>query len=159
MTIAEVDMNGNLITLVGNLTGDPDVRFTSAGKAYAKFSIADNFSYKKGDDWEKKTSFFDCTAWGDIAENIAESLTQGARVIACGRVEQQNWETEEGERRSKLAVEIDSIGPDLRFAVAEVTKIEQEGSSAPKRSKRNSGSRGTKRGSRRQEEYDDEEPF
>ena len=121
--------NGNTIDVVGNLTRDPELKFTPSGKAMARFSVADNHGYKSGDEWQKKTSFIDCVAWGDIAEHITNSLSKGDRVIVLGRLDQQTWENEDGDKRSKLEIVVDSIGPDLRFATAQVSKADSGGGS------------------------------
>ena len=115
-------MNGNTITVVGNLTRDPELKYTRNDNAMVRFSVADNHRYMRDNEWQDKTSFVDCVAWGDIAENISNSLTKGTRVIVVGRIDQQTWENEDGDKRSKLEIAVDSIGPELRWATTEVTK-------------------------------------
>jgi single-strand DNA-binding protein len=113
------------ITIVGNLVDDPEMRFTPAGVGLARFTIASTpraFD-KTTNQWKDGTALFmRCTAWRDLAEHTAESLTRGMRVIATGRLVQNNWQTPEGENRSMLVMEVDEIGPSLRFANAKVTK-------------------------------------
>lgn len=120
-------MNGAPFFGVGNITRDPELRFTQAGVAFVNFGLAVNrrFQRKGASDWDEETTFFDVTAWGDLADNAATSLAKGDRVIVEGRLEQQNWETDAGEKRSKIAVVADDIGPSLRWATAEVTKAER----------------------------------
>ncbi|MCL1600418.1 MAG: single-stranded DNA-binding protein [Actinomycetia bacterium] len=113
----------NSVTLVGNLVEDPELRFTASGIAMAKVRIAVNRRYRdRNDEWQEDTSFFGGTCWRDVAENISESLSKGDRVFITGRLEQRNWETNEGEKRSVVEVRIDEIGPSLRWATATVTR-------------------------------------
>ena len=107
--------------VIGNLTADPELRFTQSGKPVASLTVAVN--RKKGDD--EHTSFIDVTAWDSLAENVSESLQKGDRVVVTGRLEQRSWETPEGDRRSKLEVVADEIGPSLRWATASVQKNER----------------------------------
>src|SRR3954449_8225734 len=114
------------INVVGNLTDDPELRFLPNGTAMAKFTIAstprtldkESGQWKDGD-----PLFLNCTAWRDLAEHIAESLTKGTRVIVAGRLKLSRWETDEGEKRSAYGLDVDEIGPSLRFAQAKVTKM------------------------------------
>lgn len=113
----------NSVTLVGNLVEDPELRFTASGVAMAKVRLAVNRRYRdRNDEWQEDTSFFGGTCWRDVAENISESLSKGDRVFITGRLEQRNWETNEGEKRSVVEVRIDEIGPSLRWATATVTR-------------------------------------
>ena len=119
----------NQITIVGNLTDDPELRYTPNGAAVVNFSVAvtprirdDAGGWKDGD-----TSFFRVNAWRTLAENAAESLTRGSRVMVVGRLRQRSWETPEGERRSAIEIEADEVGPSLRWATA---KIERQGRSS-----------------------------
>ncbi len=155
--------NGNSITLVGNITRDPELRFTPSGQATATFGLAVNrrWQNRQTQEWEEATSFFDVVCWREMAENASESLARGSRVIVTGRLEQRSWETQEGEKRSKIEVVADEIGPSLRWATAQVTKNERRGpgDSAPVRQPaaagRNPGSSGGGDGG-----YGfDEEPF
>lgn len=113
----------NSVTLVGNLVEDPELRFTASGVAMARIRIAVNRRWRdNNDEWQEDTSFFGGTCWRDVAENVAESLTKGDRVFITGRLEQRNWETNDGEKRSIIEVRIDEVGPSLRWATAQVTK-------------------------------------
>jgi single-strand DNA-binding protein len=120
-------MAGNTVELVGNLTRDPELRFTPNGAPVANFGLAVNRRWRnqQSNEWEEQTSFFDVVAWRDLAENVAESLQRGTRVIVVGRLEQRSWETQEGEKRSKVEVIADEIGPSLRWATAQVVKSER----------------------------------
>jgi single-strand DNA-binding protein len=120
-------MAGNTVELVGNLTRDPELRFTPNGAPVANFGLAVNRRWRnqQTNEWEEQTSFFDVVAWRDLAENVAESLQRGTRVIVVGRLEQRSWETQEGEKRSKVEVIADEIGPSLRWATAQVVKSER----------------------------------
>ncbi len=123
--------NGNSVTLVGNITRDPELRFTPSGQATASFGLAVNRVWNDRQTNERKeaVSFFDIVCWREMAENASESLAKGARVLVTGRLEQRSWETGEGERRSKIEVIADEIGPSLRWATAEVRKNDRRGPS------------------------------
>ena len=115
-------MASNTVTVIGNLTDDPELRFTPSGVAMAKISIAVNRRWQDANrEWQEDTSFFRGTCWRDQAENIAESLQKGQRVIVTGRLDQRSWETNDGEKRSMVEISIDEIGPSLRWATASVT--------------------------------------
>ncbi|HEV7888414.1 MAG TPA: single-stranded DNA-binding protein [Acidimicrobiales bacterium] len=120
-------MSGNTVTLIGNITRDPELRFTPSGQATASFGLAVNrrWQNRQSGEWEEATSFFDVVCWREMAENASESLTRGARIIVTGRLEQRTWETAEGEKRSKIEVIADEIGPSLRWATANITKNER----------------------------------
>src|SRR5215207_2794027 len=122
-------MNGNNVTLVGNVTRDPELRFMASGQATASFGLAVNRVWNDRQTNEKKeaVSFFDIVCWREMAENASESLSKGARVLVTGRLEQRSWETPEGEKRSKIEVVADEIGPSLRWATAEVRKNDRRG--------------------------------
>src|SRR5580698_2173874 len=122
-------MAGNSIVLVGNVTRDPELRFTPSGQATATFGLAVNrrWQNRQTQEWEEATSFFDVVCWRDMAENAAESLGKGSRIIVSGRLEQRSWETPDGDRRSKVEVIADEIGPSLRWATAQVTKNDRKG--------------------------------
>src|SRR5947208_8926108 len=123
-------MPDNSVTLVGNITRDPELRFTPSGQAIATFGMAVNRRFQRNNQWEEQTSFFNVTAWGTLGENASNSLHKGARIIVNGRLEQRSWETQEGEKRSVVEVVADEIGPSLRWATAEITKNERrEGTS------------------------------
>jgi single-strand DNA-binding protein len=121
--------SGNSIVLVGNVTRDPELRFTPSGQATATFGLACNrrWQNRQTQEWEEATSFFDIVCWRDMAENAAESLGRGSRIIVSGRLEQRSWETADGDKRSKVEVIADEIGPSLRWATAQVTKNERKG--------------------------------
>ena len=123
--------NGNSVTLVGNVTRDPELRFTPNGQATASFGLAVNrrWQNRQTQEWEEATSFFDVVCWREMAENVSETLTRGARVIVTGRLEQRSWETAEGDKRSKIEVVADELGPSLRWATAQVVKNERRGPS------------------------------
>lgn len=123
-------MPANSVTLIGNLVDDPELRFTPNGVAMAKVRFAVNRRYQdRNGEWQENTSFFGGTLWRDAAENCAESLTKGARVIVTGRLEQRSWETKDGDKRSVVEVAIDEIGPSLRWATAAVTRSPRAGDS------------------------------
>jgi len=124
-------MNGNSVTVIGNVTRDPELRFTASGQATASFGLAVNRVWNDRQTNEKKeaVSFFDVVCWQQMAENASESLAKGARIIVTGRLEQRSWETPEGEKRSKIEIVADEIGPSLRWATAQVTKNDRRGPS------------------------------
>ena len=119
-----------VITVIGNLTGDPELRFTPSGAAVANFTVASTprqfdrqaTEFKDGD-----TLFMRCSIWREAAENVAESLTKGMRVIASGRLVQRSYETREGEKRTVVELQVDEIGPSLRYASAKVTRAQRSG--------------------------------
>jgi len=114
------------ITVVGNLTDDPELRFTPSGAAVAKFRVASTprFLDKTTNEWKDgEPLFLSCTVWRQAAEHVAESLQRGARVIVTGRLKQRTYETREGEKRTVIELEVDEIGPSLRYATAKVQKM------------------------------------
>jgi single-strand DNA-binding protein len=117
----------NTTTLSGNLTRDPEIRYTRDGQATASFGIAVNRRWQPrgSDQWEEATSFFDVVCWRDLAENVALSLVKGSRVVVTGRLEQHTWETDTGERRSRVELHADDVGCSLRFTTAEVSRPER----------------------------------
>ena len=120
------------ITLVGNLVDDPELRFTPSGAAVAKFRVASTPRYldKATNEWKDGESLFlQCQIWRQAAENVAESLTKGMRVILSGRLKQRSYETKEGEKRTVFEVEVDEVGPSLRNATAKVTRTQRAGGS------------------------------
>lgn len=119
-------MNGNTVTVVGNLTRDPELRFTTAGSAVASFGLAVNRRWMKNGEWQEQTSFFNVVCWGEMGENVAASLTKGSRALITGRLEQRSWENDAGEKRSVVEVVADEIGPSLRWAQAQIEKTERE---------------------------------
>jgi len=152
---------GNTITVVGNITRDPELRFTASGKAVASFGLAHNHRRfnKQTNDWDEQTSFFDITVWGDMAENVAESIGKGARVIVEGRLEQQQWEDKKtGDNRSKVVIIADEVAPSLRWATCSISRVEKSDNGG---SSRGGGSRGSSRGGDGdgRSAPNDEEPF
>lgn len=118
------------ITMIGNLVDDPELRFTPSGAAVAKFRVASTPRYldKQTNEWKDGESLFlQCQIWRQAAENVAESLTKGMRVILSGRLKQRSFETKEGEKRTVFEVEVDEVGPSLRNATAKVTKAARTG--------------------------------
>ena len=118
----------NTTTITGNLTREPEIRYTRDGQATTQLGVAVNRSWldRNTQEWQESTSFFDVTCWRELAENVALSLTKGMRVVVTGRLEQRTWETEEGDRRAKVEITADEVGPSLRFATAEVHKVERK---------------------------------
>ncbi|GAB3158381.1 single-stranded DNA-binding protein [Myceligenerans halotolerans] len=119
-----------VITVVGNLTGDPELRFTPSGAAVANFTIASTprIFDRQSNEWKDgETLFMRCSLWREAAENVAESLTKGMRVIAQGRLVQRSYETREGEKRTVVELQVDEIGPSLRRATAKVTRAQRSG--------------------------------
>jgi single-strand DNA-binding protein len=137
----------NTVQLVGNLVEDPELRFTPNGAAVANFRIAVTPRVKDGDQWKDgETSFFRINAWRQLAENLAETLTKGARVIVIGRLKLRSWETPEGDKRSVVEVEADEVGPSLKWATA---KVERKGGAG------NGSSTGAAKGG----QFNDDPPF
>lgn len=119
-----------VITIIGNLTADPEMRFTPSGAAVASFTIASTprtFDRQAGEWKDGETLFMRCSIWRDAAENVAESLTKGMRVIAQGRLVQRSFTTREGENRTVVEMQVDEIGPSLRYAKAQVTRQSRGG--------------------------------
>jgi single-strand DNA-binding protein len=115
------------VTIVGNLTRDPELRYTPSGAVTASFGVAVNRRWQNRDSqqWEEKVSFFNVTCWRDLAQNVSDSLEKGARVVVTGRLEQRSWETQDGERRSVVEIVADEVGPSLRWATAQVNRNER----------------------------------
>ena len=118
---------GNTVELIGTITRDPELRFTPSGAAVANFGLAVNRRWRnqQTNEWEEQVSFFDIVCWRELAENVAESLSKGSRIMVSGRLDQRSWETDQGEKRSKVEVVADEIGPSLRWATAQVTRNER----------------------------------
>ena len=116
---------GNNVTIIGNLTRDPELRYTTGGTGVASFGLAVNRRYQRNGEWEEQVSFFNVVAWGELGENCAASLTKGSRAIVTGRLEQRSWETAEGDKRSVVEVVADEIGPSLRWAQAQIERTER----------------------------------
>lgn len=122
-----------IITVVGNLTGDPELRFTASGAAVASFTIASTprtFDRQTNEWKDGEALFLRCSIWREAAENVAESLTKGMRVVAQGRLVQRSFETREGEKRTLVELQVDEIGPSLRYASAKVTRASRNGGGA-----------------------------
>ncbi len=117
-------MADNTITVIGNVTRDPELKFLNSGQAALRLSVAVSrrWQNRQTQEWEEKTSFFDVSAYGSLAENAANSLAKGTRVIVAGRMDQRTWETENGDKRSAFEIVADEIAPSLRWATAVVTK-------------------------------------
>ncbi len=118
----------NNVTLVGNLTRDPELRYTPSGAPVVKFGLAVNRSYtNRAGERVEHTDFFNVTAWRTLAENIAESCKTGIRVVVSGRITSRSWETEEGQKRTAVEIDADEVGPSLRWATADVKKVTRGG--------------------------------
>ena len=151
-------MADNSITLVGNLPRDPEIRFTATGRAVASFSMGVGRRYQVNGEWQEQTSWFNVTAWGQLGENAAATLVKGSRVVVTGRLEQREYTSREGEKRTAIDVVADDIGPSLRWATATVVRTpKQEGqgggaaNNPPANSGTNPGNEATP--------FDGEEPF
>ena len=115
-----------VITVIGNLTAEPELRFTSGGASVATFTVAStprSFDRASGTWTDGEALFLRCTVWRGLAENVAESLQKGARVIVSGRLKQRSFETKEGEKRTVVELDVDEIGPSLRYATAKVNRV------------------------------------
>jgi single-strand DNA-binding protein len=151
--------NDNTVTLVGNVTRDPELRYTPSGQTVATFGLAVNrrWQNRQTQEWEEQVSFFDVKSWAGLAENVAESIQRGTRVIVTGRLEQRSWETDNGEKRSKVEVVADEIAPSLRWATAQVQKIERQGGASGGGG--NAPAAGARPVANEAPAYDGEEPF
>ncbi len=119
----------NSITVVGNLVEDPELRYTQSGTALANVRVASSRRYQdRNQEWQEETAFFRGTVWREMAEQVAESLHKGDRVIITGSIEQRDWEDNQGQKRSSLELRIQEIGPSLRWATAQVNRIARSGS-------------------------------
>ncbi len=137
------------ITIIGNLTDDPELKFTSSGIAVAKFRVASTPSYKDRVSGEWKDGdplFMACTVWRQAAENVAESLQRGARVVVVGRLRQRSYETQQGEKRTVVELEVDEVGPSLRYATARVQKMSRSNDGSGGSSGGGFGSSGSRAG-------------
>ena len=118
------------VTVIGNLTNDPELRFTPSGAAVASFTVASSSRVldRTTNEWKDgETVFMRCSVWRQYAENVAESLTKGTRVIVSGRLKQRSYETREGEKRQVMEVEVEDVGPALRYATAKVNRVQRQG--------------------------------
>jgi single-strand DNA-binding protein len=145
----------NSVTLVGNLTRDPELRYTPSGAGVASFGLAVNRRYQQNGEWQEQVSFFNIVAWAELGENAAASLNKGMRVIVTGRLEQRSYETKDGDKRSVTEIRADELGPSLRWAQAQVERISRD--SADGGSSGGGGGGGASRAP--DPVYGDEEPF
>lgn len=115
-------------TIIGNLTRDPELRFTTSGRAAASFGLASTRRYRDGSDgeWKEVVSFFNVTAWGQLGESLCESLRKGHRVLVTGRLEQRRWESPEGDKRSTVELVAEDVGASVLFAQLRIAKVERE---------------------------------
>ena len=153
-------MADNTVTLVGNITRDPELRFTPSGQANATFGLAVNrvWTDRQSNERKEAVSFFNVVCWREMAENVSESLQKGSRVVVTGRLEQRSWETQDGEKRSVIEVVADEVGPSLRWATASVTRNERKGG-GDFGGGGGGGGGGGRPASNEPPPYSDEEPF
>jgi single-strand DNA-binding protein len=145
----------NTVTLVGNLTRDPELRYTTGGRGVASFGLAVNRRYQVNGEWQEQTSFFNVVAWAQLGENAAATLTKGSRAIVTGRLEQREYETQNGEKRNVVEIIADEIGPSLRWATAQVERTTRtDGGDRP-----SGGGGGGASRAQPDTVYGDEEPF
>lgn len=167
-----------IITVIGNLTADPELRFTTSGAAVANFTVASTPRQfdKQSNEWvDQETLFMRCSVWREAAENVAESLTKGTRVIVQGRLKARSYETKEGERRTSTELEVDEIGPSTKYATAKINRNSRQsgpqggfqgqgrGNARPSNSRPSQGQQGDPWGGGQQQSYDwgvpnDDEP-
>jgi single-strand DNA-binding protein len=156
-------MEINHITVSGNVTRDPELRFTQAGRAVASFGVAVNrrWQNRQTQEWEEQVSFFDVTCWAQLAENVAESLNKGSRVVVSGRLQQRSYEDREGNKRNAVEIVADDVAASLSFATAEITRTERrsDGGSGGGGGTGGGGGGGRPRPARNDEYDADEEPF
>lgn len=117
----------NSITLTGNLTRDPELRFTTSGKAVASFGIAVSRRFQVNNEWQEQTSYFNVDAWGKLGENAAATLVKGSRVVVFGRIEQREYTTKDNEKRTAVEIVADDLGPSLKWATASVQRNPKDG--------------------------------
>ncbi|MGB0111627.1 MAG: single-stranded DNA-binding protein [Ilumatobacteraceae bacterium] len=144
----------NSVTLVGNITRDPELRYTTGGRGVASFGLAVNRRYQVNGEWQEQVSFFNIVAWADLGENAAASLTKGNRVIVTGRLEQRSYETKDGEKRNVTEVIADELGPSLRWAQVQIERISRDSADGG-----SSGGGGGGASRAPDPVYGDEEPF
>lgn len=113
---------GNHVSIIGNATRDPELRYTPSGASVTNFSVAWNRRYEKNGQQHEETSFFDVVCWGSLADNVAASITKGTRVEVSGRLDQRTYQTKNGENRSKVEIVADEVSPSLRWATVEVQR-------------------------------------
>jgi single-strand DNA-binding protein len=149
----------NSVTITGNATREPELRFTPSGQAVASFGVAVNrrWQNRQTQEWEEAVSFFDVTAWAQLAENAAESVTKGTRVTVTGRLDQRSWETQDGDKRSKVEIVADDVAVSLRWATADVMRNERPEGGRPNAAAGGGG--GSRAGGGPAPYNPDEEPF
>jgi single-strand DNA-binding protein len=153
-------MADSTVTIVGNLTREPELRFTQGGRAICTLGLAVSRRYQVNNEWQEQTSFFNVVAWAQLGENAAASLNKGMRVLVTGRLEQRSYETSDGEKRSVVEVVAEEIGPSLRWATASVDRNDRrggDGSAGGNNAGGNAGGGG--RAATSDPVYGDEEPF
>ena len=116
----------NTVTLIGNLTRDPELRYTTGGRGVASFGLAVNRRWQQNGEWQEAVSFFNIVAWGDLGENAAASMTKGTRCMVTGRLEQRSYDNKEGQKVNITEVIADDLGPSLRWAQAQVERISRD---------------------------------
>jgi single-strand DNA-binding protein len=122
--------NNNTITIVGNVTREPELRFTANGRSQLTLGVAVNHRYpdrSRPGEWVEETSFFNVVCWADLAENVSSSVQKGSRIIVMGRLRQRSWETDNNEKRSVVEVIAEEVGPSLRWATAQISRTERRG--------------------------------
>ena len=155
----------NTVTLVGNVTRDPELRFTPSGQAVATFGLAVNrrWQNRQTQEWEENVSVFDITCWAQLGQNVADTLSKGSRAIVTGRLEQRSWETDQGDKRSKVEIIADDVAPSLRWATASITRNDFRGEGSGDSGgggRQGGGNRGGGRSAPNEPTYEpDEEPF
>ena len=125
--------DANSVTISGNVTRDPELRYTPSGASKLSFGVAVNRSWRnqQTQEWEEQTSFFNVVAWRQLAENAQNSITKGTRVVVTGRIEQRSWETDQGEKRSIVEIVADDIGPSMKWATATVERTSRSTTGGP----------------------------
>ncbi|MBJ7362036.1 MAG: single-stranded DNA-binding protein [Ilumatobacteraceae bacterium] len=155
-------MTSNNITVVGNLTRDPELRYTQAGKATCTVGIAVNRRYQLNGEWQEATTFMNVVAWDQLAENIAASLSKGTRVLVSGRLDVREYEAKEGGKRTSVDIVADEVGPTLRWATVSVERTPPkgggDGGSAPRQAPRGASTAPASNAGN-DSQYGDEEPF
>ncbi|HEY5013739.1 MAG TPA: single-stranded DNA-binding protein [Acidimicrobiia bacterium] len=122
--------NNNTITIVGNVTREPELRFTANGRSQLTLGLAVNHRYPdrgRPGEWVEETSFFNVVCWADLADNVAASVQKGSRILVMGRLRQRSWETDNNEKRSVVEVIAEEVGPSLRWATAQISRTERRG--------------------------------
>ena len=122
--------NNNTITIVGNVTREPELRFTANGRSQLMLGLAVNHRYPdrgRPGEWVEETSFFNVVCWADLAENVSASVQKGSRILVMGRLRQRSWETDNNEKRSVVEVIAEEVGPSLRWATAQISRTERKG--------------------------------